>query len=414
MSKINSVDSSGAFCQVIEIEPHQQGCLTGLSFAVKDMIDVAGCQTRVGNPDWARTHPQAVAHAIVVDQCLSAGAVCRGKTNMDELAFSLMGNNHFYGTPLNSKASNRVPGGSSSGSASAVACGLVDFALGTDTGGSVRVPAANCGIFGLRPSHGLLSVAGVTPASPSFDTVGLFTANIDVMANVATTLLGLTNESRDMADLESIYVVRDLFDMCDTAVRHASFKAIDRIKSAFPTKVKFISSNQIRDTSDGYTFDIHHCGDIFWRIELAEMWSCLGAWIEGDQPQMGPVTKGNFEIAKSVDRNKMAQACQARWRLAQLINQFLGSNKLLCLPVAPALAPIKTEVKNIEDQKKSTYYPNALALNAISGVACTPQMSLPLSEFDGVPVGVSFMAAQHHDNLLLHACNHICKVMDLK
>ena len=139
-----------------DLPPYGSGSLDGLRFAVKDTIDVAGC----GNPTWRDSHQAALVHAVCVEQLLAEGARCSGKTICDELAFSLLGENHFYGTPLNARVPDRVPGGSLSGSASAVACGLVDFALGTDTGGSTRVPASNCGIWGLRPSHDFISVQG--------------------------------------------------------------------------------------------------------------------------------------------------------------------------------------------------------------------------------------------------------------
>jgi len=158
-----SAEESGAFVERFSVGPTAEGALSGLTFAVKDLIDIAGRTTGGGNPTWEKTHAAAATHAVCVEQLLAAGARCVGKTVTDELAFSLIGENHFYGTPLNPRAPGRVPGGSSSGSASAVACGLVDFALGTDTGGSVRVPAGNCGLFGLRPSRGLISVAGVMP-----------------------------------------------------------------------------------------------------------------------------------------------------------------------------------------------------------------------------------------------------------
>src|SRR5215207_7948504 len=158
---------------VEEVDPTRSGLLDGLSFAVKDLIDIGGYKTGCGNPSWGDTHPLASMNAVCVEQLLDAGARCVGKTVSDELAFSLLGENHFYGTPLNPKAPDRVPGGSSSGSASAVACGLLDFALGPDTGGSVRVPANNCGVWGMRPSHGFISVAGVNPLAPTFDTVGI-------------------------------------------------------------------------------------------------------------------------------------------------------------------------------------------------------------------------------------------------
>ena len=161
-----SAAESGAFVEQFRLEPTGSGPLDGLSFAVKDLFDLKGYVTGCGNPRWRDTHPPAAAHAVAVEQILAAGAVCLGKTVTDELAFGLDGENHFYGTPLNPRAPHRVPGGSSSGSASAVACGLVDFALGTDTGGSVRVPASNCGLFGIRTTHGRVSLAGGEPPGP--------------------------------------------------------------------------------------------------------------------------------------------------------------------------------------------------------------------------------------------------------
>src|SRR3954462_6148560 len=182
-------EESGAFVERFKLPPTRPGPLDGLTFAVKDIIDVAGRHTGCGNPTWRATHPLATVSAVCVEQLLSAGARCEGKTITDEIAFSLLGENHFYGTPLNPKAPDRVPGGSSSGSASAVACGLVNFALGTDTGGSVRTPASNCGIIGIRPSHGIISVAGVMPLAPTLDTVGLFAREIDTLERAATVLL---------------------------------------------------------------------------------------------------------------------------------------------------------------------------------------------------------------------------------
>lgn len=172
---------SGAFVRMFEIEPTGTGSLEGLRFAVKDLIDVQGYVTGCGNPDWAASHSPAIVNAVCLDLLLAAGATCIGKTVCDELAFSLDGENFFYGTPLNPRSPDRVPGGSSSGSASAVACGLAELALGTDTGGSVRVPAGNCGIYGLRPSHGIVSVAGVMPFAPTFDTVGILAGTMDVL-----------------------------------------------------------------------------------------------------------------------------------------------------------------------------------------------------------------------------------------
>src|SRR5437764_3737377 len=207
-----TVAQSNAFVTTFDLSPTESGPLDGLRFAVKDTIDVAGFKTGCGNPTWRDSHPAAVVHAVCVEELLHAGARCIGKTISDELAFSLLGENHFYGTPLNAHAPDRVPGGSSSGSASAVACGLVDFALGTDTGGSVRVPASNCGIWGFRPSHGLISVAGVMPFAPTLDTVGIFTRSGALLEQVASVLLATEAVPQtSTAEIGAIHLVREAF-----------------------------------------------------------------------------------------------------------------------------------------------------------------------------------------------------------
>src|SRR5262245_12124789 len=213
-----TVAQSNAFVTTFGLSPTESGLLDGLRFAVKDTIDVAGFKTGCGNPTWRDSHPAAVVHAVCLEQLLRAGARCVGKTISDELAFSLLGENYFYGTPLNAHAPDRVPGGSSSGSASAVACGLVDFALGTDTGGSTRIPASNCGIWGFRPSHDFISVAGVNPLAPSFDTVGVLARSAGVLAKVGLALLAAPVSASKPA---KIHVIREAFALADTEVQEA-------------------------------------------------------------------------------------------------------------------------------------------------------------------------------------------------
>ena len=207
-----TVAQSNAFVTTFDLSPTGSGPLDGLRFGVKDTIDVAGFKTGCGNPTWRDSHPTAVAHAVCVEQLLRAGASCVGKAICDELAFSLLGENYFDGTPLNPRAPDRVPGGSSSGSASAVACGLVDFALGTDTAGSTRIPASNCGIWGFRPSHGFISLAGVNPLAPSFDTVGVLAHSADVLARTVRVLLAI---SVSASEPETIHVIQEAFELAD-------------------------------------------------------------------------------------------------------------------------------------------------------------------------------------------------------
>jgi amidase len=191
-------DTLNAFCRHthVEMPGAAHGPLAGLTFGLKDIYDVAGHKTGFGNPDWLRTHDAATVHAVVTKKLLDAGAALAGKTHTEEMAFSLTGENAHYGTPKNVAAPGRVPGGSSSGSAAAVAGKLVDFAIGSDTGGSVRAPASFCGIYGIRPTHGRVSLEGVCPLAPGFDTCGWFARDAYVLAVVGEVLLGVMAYAR--------------------------------------------------------------------------------------------------------------------------------------------------------------------------------------------------------------------------
>src|SRR5262252_9380020 len=185
-------DDIGAFVPGprVRIEGRPGGPLSGLAFAAKDLFDVAGVPTGGGNHDWPTGRPLPTPHAWAVQTLLDAGASLIGKTITDEVSLGIRGENPFYGTPRNSKAPDRVPGGSSSGSAAAVAAGICDTALGTDTGGSVRVPASFCGLYGIRPTHGRIPVAGMMPQAPSSDTTGWFARDAATFAKVASVMLG--------------------------------------------------------------------------------------------------------------------------------------------------------------------------------------------------------------------------------
>src|SRR5436309_14299457 len=266
-----TVAQSNAFVTTFDLSPTDSGPLDGLRFAVKDTIDVAGFKTGCGNPTWSDSHPTAVANAVCVEQLLQTGARCVGKTISDELAFSLLGQNHFYGTPLNPQAPDRVPGGSSSGSASAVACGLVDFALGTDTGGSIRVPASNCGILGFRPSHGFISVAGVNPLAPSFDTVGILARDADVLARVAVVLLGCAPLSE--SNPGKIHLINDAFAVADPEVRTALSEPVRYLRDFFGQRVQEVSLRDLPVDEAGSDFATW--ADTFCVIQWAEVKSCL-------------------------------------------------------------------------------------------------------------------------------------------
>src|SRR5471030_518913 len=184
-------DDIGAFVPGprVRIEGRAGGPLAGLTFAAKDLFDVAGVPTGGGNHDWPTGRPIPTKHSFAVQTLLDGGATLIGKTITDEVSLGILGENAFDGTPVNVNAPGRVPGGSSSGSAAAVAAGICDTALGTDTGGSIRVPASFCGIYGMRPTHGRVACGGLMPMAPSFDTAGWFAAGPGVLRAVGAVLL---------------------------------------------------------------------------------------------------------------------------------------------------------------------------------------------------------------------------------
>jgi amidase len=397
---VEGIAEGGAFVESFEVSQTNSGPLDGLSFAVKDLIDVGGHQTGCGNPTWRQTHPPASANAVCVEQLLEAGAWCVGKTVTDELAFSLLGENHFYGTPLNPRAPDRVPGGSSSGSASAVACGLVDFALGTDTGGSVRVPANNCGVWGLRPSHGFVSVAGVNPFAPTFDTVGILARSVQVLARVASTLLAF--DALPDEEPATVHLLEEAFSIADPDVSQALNEPVGWLKDLFGGRVRVTSLREI----DGEKGSSEDAGFQTWLgtysvLQWSEIESCLGAWLQQTRPAFGPEAAHNFDMIKELDRRRVGPATRRREEYCRRLGAFLGPNDLLCVPTTPALAPPKNTIGPRGSASANDYYPRALSLTSLAGIGRLPQVSLPLAESGGVPVGLSLLAARGRDAFLL-------------
>src|SRR5688572_23734688 len=210
----------------VRIAGAADGPLAGLTFVAKDLFDVAGYPTGGGNHDWAAYNPVPTRHAWAVQTLLDAGATLVGKTITDEVSLGILGENPFDGTPINSAAPDRVPGGSSSGSAAAVAAGLCDTALGTDTGGSVRVPASFCGLYGIRPTHGRLDLSGMLPQAPSSDTTGWFTRDAATFARVSAVMLG---EAIPTALPSKLLIATDAFGFTDPGAAEALRPMVRRL-----------------------------------------------------------------------------------------------------------------------------------------------------------------------------------------
>jgi amidase len=372
------------------------GPLEHLSFAVKDIFDIAGHVTGCGNPDWLASHPPAAETAPVVLQLLEAGADMIGKTITEELAYSLQGENFHYGTPVNPACPDRIPGGSSSGSASAVASGDADFALGSDTGGSVRIPAALCGIFGIRPSHGRVSLTGVMPLAPSFDTVGWFTREANLLRRVGEVLLG--PDAAEVAP-SRLYLMADGFELADEAVREAlvpSLAVLSELVGA-PSVVR------LGESEGGLTALMLR----FRTLQAREIWAQHGLWIETARPRFGPEIAARFEWARRVAGEAPKDEALRREHFSLRLARLLTGGGVLVMPSAPAVAP----KKGLDLAASQGFRDRTLSLTCIAGMARLPQVSLPVSEVDGCPVGLSLVMARGLDMALLGLCERLAAAL---
>ena len=370
-------DPLGAFCRENHAALHGagEGPLAGLTFAAKDVFDIAGSRTGFGNPAWLESHPPAASTAPAVQSLLDAGADMLGKTLTDEITYSLSGQNAHYGTPVNPAAPGRIPGGSSSGSASAVAGGLVDFALGTDCGGSVRLPASYCGVLGIRPSHGRVSLEGVAPFTWSFDVAGWFARDAGVLAKVGATLLGDDGESP--APRRLLYA-RDAFGVVDSEVAAALAPVVELAASVVGEQVDIIVST---DELTGWY-------ETFRVIQAWEIWSNHAAWVEEAKPEFGPGIRERFEWASRVTQQDMEAARSRRSTIVQRIRGLFGEGDVLCLPTSPRVAP-PTDAPT--DELENRVRAQAMSLLCIAGLAGLPQVSLPLASLGGLPLGFSLV-----------------------
>jgi amidase len=382
---MNVRDPYNAFCRHthIELDGASAGPLSGLSFAVKDVFDIAGQRTGNGNPVWLETHEPAARAASSVERLLAAGARMAGKTHTDEMAYSLNGENVHYGTPVNPNAPGRIPGGSSSGSAVAVAGGLVDFALGTDCGGSVRLPASFCGIYGIRTTHGLVPVDGIVDLAKSFDTVGWFARDPKTMRRVGEVLLPRASDFVP----KRLLIAQDAFAFAGPKVGEALAGAAAQIKNAFSGchNVEIYAG----DTALG--------PQVFRILQGDEIRRRHGAWVDAHNPDFGPGIAERFKWTRTIDAAEVERMKPKREEVARRMVELLGDDAVLCLPTAPGIAPkLATPAEELE-----TFRARAFALLCVAGLARLPQISLPLGTMENCPIGLSLIAPRGTDRGLL-------------
>ncbi|HEV7815204.1 MAG TPA: amidase [Janthinobacterium sp.] len=362
------------------------GALDGLRFGAKDVFDVAGHVTGCGNPDWQRSHPPARHTASVIDALCAAGARMLGKTLTDELAYSLNGENWHYGTPPNPRAPGRIPGGSSSGSASAVAADLVDFAIGTDCGGSIRLPASFCGLYGMRPTHGRVATDGLVPLAASFDTVGWFAASAEHLKRVGAVLLGDDGPAPAGAP-RRLVIAQDLFAQLGDAERAALQPALARLKQRFADIGEIAVGNRHPD----------ELMQAFRTLQAAEIWAAHGDWITQERPRFGPGIAQRFANASQVTPADVDRAQDVRDAFRRRLAAMLTPGSLLCLPSAPGIAP----ALNAPLDAMELFRGKAMRLLCIAGLAGAPQVSLPVAALNGNPLGLSLMMSPGADRALL-------------
>ena len=379
----------------VALAPIGAGPLDGLRFAVKDLFDVAGARTSYGNPDWARSHPVAAATAPVVLDLLEAGAALAGKTKTVELAYGLTGENVWYETPINPAAPDRFPGGSSCGSASAVAAGLVDFALGSDTGGSVRIPASYCGVFGIRPSWGAVSLAGACGLGPSFDTCGWFARSAEVMEKVGAVLLPAEGAGLPGPILKA----EEAWINAEPATARAlgpAMSALEAIAGA-PMRVEV--------APEGLPVLYEH----FRCAQAQEAWATLGSWIAGTMPRLGPGVAERFAAAREMDPAKAAAGRAFRRTFQRRIGTMLAGGAVMAYPTSPCAAPkLGASLAEQNAVREVT-----MGVTAIAGLGGLCEVSLPVAMVDGAPVGLSLVAAAGRDRALLRLAGALALEMGL-
>ena len=365
------------------------GPLSGLRFAVKDIFDVAGYPTGCGNPHMLALSGIKTASAPSVIALAQAGATFIGKTYTDELAFSMNGKNAHFGTPRNGGAPERIPGGSSSGSASAVSNGLADVALGTDTGGSVRAPASHCGLIGLRPTHARVSLKGCMDLAPSFDTCGWFARDIDSFARVGEVLLREDTclLPDGMPAMPQVLVAADVLALLEPRVQAVFMQALEHLSGLIgaPLPVKTATPS----------FDALYWA--FRHIQGYEAWQSHGDTITRHDLQLGPGVAERFAWSAKITPQQMEEHSNVRQRFTEDFLRLLGNDRVIVLPSMPDVAPLLSDPEEVLEN----YRNQAVRMLCLAGLSGCPQISLPLMTLDGAPFGFSIIGPQGSDQALI-------------
>ncbi|WP_025731770.1 amidase [Carnimonas nigrificans] len=371
-------DSAVWAAPALNIEGAAQGPLHSLRVAVKDLFDIAGVATGCGNPDWRRTHEVPTESAAAVKALLAAGATVAGKTHTDELAYSLNGANVHYGTPVNPRAPQRLPGGSSSGSAVAVAMGESEIGLGTDTGGSIRVPASYCGLYGLRPTWGAISLEGAVGLAPGFDTAGLLCPSFELLKRAAQVLLPPQPQH---AFKNAIILLPEGVDVPQPLLEG-----------------KLEQSGLTCTTLSLSTVTMARASEAFRVLQGRQLWRLHGDWITQTSPRFAADIQKRLAWSSTLDAQQETEAqAQADEVVAWLNELTSDAETLLCLPSTPGASPLL----ELAPAELAEYREKLMGMTALAGLWGAPALALPWLTQHAAPWGVSLIAPPGNDRSLL-------------
>lgn len=373
----------------LPFEPHiKSNQLAGLTLSVKDVFNVQGLTTGAGNLVWRNGQPKSNTTASAVDAVLGAGAVWIGKTVTDELAFSLAGNNIHYGTPVNPMAPLRIPGGSSSGAAVGVAGGHSDIGLATDCGGSARLPGSYCGVWGIRPSHGLVGGVSGFPLAPGFDTVGWFTRTGDVMRRVLDVVAPQAPQARELGWWAS----QDVFDVCDSGVQTAYRKLVQQLEAHTSVTWHAAGTLALQDWAVANRV-----------LQGAEVWAQHGAWVQAHGHSLAPAIRERFEVISKLQTPQVLAAEAVREGARTTLADLIDRHGILVLPTVPGIAPLLTSSDEVFTATRERCH----LLLAPSALARLPQVTLPWITLDGAPVGLSVLGPRGGDKSVVAAARRL-------
>lgn len=368
----------------------EEGPLAGLTFGIKDVFEIQGSTYSNGHPKWLETKEPAEFTASLVTNLLENGADLVGKTVCDELMFSLSGENWHYGSPINPHDPRRYCGGSSSGTVAAVAGNLVDFAVGTDCLGSIRVPPSYTGTIGLRASIGRIPIDGQAPYSVSLDSTGFVAQDTQIFQKVADVMLG---EDKVKGQFKKLFVPTDSFGVIDEEIKVALDPALAHIKT-------FFAEVEYGEISNG---KLDEWVQVLQTIQQYEVWQSYGGWVRKYQPRLSEGPGSRLEQSSQITLTAYRAALAKREAIIAEVSEVIDEETVVVLPSAASIAPLRSSTEE-EINANRLQTSKLLCLSPLTG---KPQISLPLAEHEKLPLGISLLSKKNTDLALVRQAMHI-------